>query len=122
MSDIDIEATDRLLTTTKQVRKRLDLDRSVPIEILRERIEIANHAPMGGRPSSSPNGQEGSAPAGRPSISDRFRRGRTARPKGHRRADRATAGRLLHRGDVWPASRRDVAEITYLNGWKRPIQ
>ncbi len=37
-----------LLTTTKQVRKRLDLTRPVPYEVLLECIDIANHAPMGG--------------------------------------------------------------------------
>lgn len=44
----DLAEVDRLLTTTKQVRKRLDLDRPVPYELLLECIEIANHAPMGG--------------------------------------------------------------------------
>ena len=44
----DLEQVDRLLTTTKQVRKRLDLSREVPTEDLLEIIEIANHAPMGG--------------------------------------------------------------------------
>ncbi len=36
------------MTTTKQVRKRLDLARPVPTDDLLEIIEIANHAPMGG--------------------------------------------------------------------------
>ena len=36
------------MTTTKQVRKRLDLSRPVPYEELLECIEIAGHAPMGG--------------------------------------------------------------------------
>jgi nitroreductase len=44
----DLDEVDRLLTTTKQVRKRLDLTRPVPVEDLLEIIEIANHAPMGG--------------------------------------------------------------------------
>lgn len=44
----DLEQTDRLLTTTKQVRKRLDLTRPVPHEELLECIDIASHAPMGG--------------------------------------------------------------------------
>jgi len=44
----DLAETDRLLTTTKQVRKRLDLTRSVPYAELLECIEIAGHAPMGG--------------------------------------------------------------------------
>ena len=44
----DLDEVDRLLTTTKQVRKRLDLaGRSRPTTLL-EIIGIANHAPMGG--------------------------------------------------------------------------
>jgi nitroreductase len=46
--DIDLEQADLLLTTTKQVRKRLDLDRPVPRELLLDCIDIAQHAPMGG--------------------------------------------------------------------------
>jgi nitroreductase len=44
----DLDEVDRLLTTTKQVRKRLDLGRPVANEALLECIEIAGHAPMGG--------------------------------------------------------------------------
>lgn len=44
----DIDEVDRLLTTTKQVRRRLDLEREVPVGELLECIEIAGHAPMGG--------------------------------------------------------------------------
>jgi len=44
----DLEQVDRLLTTTKQVRKRLDLARPVPHDVLLECIELAGHAPMGG--------------------------------------------------------------------------
>ena len=44
----DLEQTDRLLKTTKQVRKRLDLTRAVPYEELLECIDVASHAPMGG--------------------------------------------------------------------------
>lgn len=46
--EFDLEQIDRLLTTTKQVRKRLDLTRPVPRELLLECIDIAQHAPMGG--------------------------------------------------------------------------
>ena len=46
--DFDRDQVDRLLTTTKQVRKRMDLDRPVPRELLLECIDIAQHAPMGG--------------------------------------------------------------------------
>ena len=48
MPAIDIDNADLLLTTTKQVRKRLDLSRPVPREVLLECIDIASHAPMGG--------------------------------------------------------------------------
>jgi nitroreductase len=48
MSDIDLAAADHLLTTTKQVRKRLDLTRPVPRQLLLECIDVASHAPMGG--------------------------------------------------------------------------
>lgn len=44
----DLDEVDRLLTTTKQVRQRLDLTRPVPNELLLECIELAGHAPMGG--------------------------------------------------------------------------
>jgi len=38
---------DELLTTTRTVRKRLDLSRPVPIELVRECLEIALQAPSG---------------------------------------------------------------------------
>ncbi|MFD0690645.1 nitroreductase family protein [Actinomadura fibrosa] len=38
---------DELLTTTRTVRKRLDLGRPVPIELVRECLEIAVQAPSG---------------------------------------------------------------------------
>lgn len=44
----DIDEVDRLLTTTKQVRKRLDLERPVPRDELLACIEVAGHAPIGG--------------------------------------------------------------------------
>ena len=44
----DLDEVNRLLTTTKQVRRRLDLSRPVPTDELLEVIEIASHAPMGG--------------------------------------------------------------------------
>ncbi|WP_219508433.1 nitroreductase family protein [Nonomuraea ceibae] len=39
---------DEVLTTTRSVRKRLDLDRPVPMELVRECLEIALQAPTGG--------------------------------------------------------------------------
>jgi len=47
-ADFDLEQIDRLLTTTKQVRQRLDLTRPVPYDELLECIGLASHAPMGG--------------------------------------------------------------------------
>lgn len=47
-SDIDKSATDLLLTTTRTVRKRLDLERSVSRSIILECLEIATQAPTGG--------------------------------------------------------------------------
>ena len=38
---------DELLTTTRTVRKRLDFDRPVPLELVRECLEIALQAPSG---------------------------------------------------------------------------
>jgi len=44
----DLSQTDKLLTTTRTVRKRLDLTRPVPHAVLLECIEIATQAPTGG--------------------------------------------------------------------------
>ncbi len=38
---------DELLTTTRSVRKRLDLERPVPMELVRECLEVALQAPTG---------------------------------------------------------------------------
>jgi nitroreductase len=40
--------TDELLTTTRSVRRRLELDRPVPRELIEECIDVAMQAPMGG--------------------------------------------------------------------------
>ena len=45
---IDVAATDTLLTTTRAVRRRLDLDRPVPRELVLECVSIAQQAPTGG--------------------------------------------------------------------------
>jgi nitroreductase len=44
----DLEQTDRLLTTTRAVRKRLDLSRPVPRELILDCIRIATQSPAGG--------------------------------------------------------------------------
>lgn len=38
---------DELLSTTRSVRKRLDLDRPVPLDLVRESLEVALQAPSG---------------------------------------------------------------------------
>lgn len=45
--DINLAATDHLLTTTRSVRKRIDFDRVVPPELIQESLEIAIQAPTG---------------------------------------------------------------------------
>ena len=45
---MDLATTDHLLTTTRSVRKRLDLTRPVEPEVIQECIEIALQAPNGG--------------------------------------------------------------------------
>ena len=44
----DLSQTDHLLTTTRSVRKRLDLNRPVPREVVLECLDIALQAPSGG--------------------------------------------------------------------------
>jgi len=44
---IDIKQADELLTTTRSVRKRLDLDRPVERDVIEECIDIALQAPTG---------------------------------------------------------------------------
>ncbi|WP_019201258.1 nitroreductase family protein [Tsukamurella sp. 1534] len=43
---LDLSA-DELLTTTRSVRKRLDLERPVPLEVITEALEVALQAPSG---------------------------------------------------------------------------
>lgn len=40
-----LEVVDHVLTTTRAVRRRLDLDRPVPFEVVREALQIATQAP-----------------------------------------------------------------------------
>jgi nitroreductase len=45
MTDQEQRAVDRALTTTRAVRKRLDLDRPVDVRLVREALEVAVQAP-----------------------------------------------------------------------------
>lgn len=47
-TDVDSTATDHLLTTTRTVRKRLDLSRPVPAAVVLECLRLASQAPTGG--------------------------------------------------------------------------
>jgi nitroreductase len=47
MSMLDL-TVDEVLTTTRAVRKRLDFERPVDVELIKECIEIALQAPTGG--------------------------------------------------------------------------
>jgi nitroreductase len=47
MTDLLPLTSDELLSTTRAVRRRLDLDRPVPIEIIREALAVALQAPSG---------------------------------------------------------------------------
>ena len=48
----DIAEIDRLLSTTRTVRKRLDFDRDVPDQVLFDCIDVAEQAPSGGNDAS----------------------------------------------------------------------
>ena len=50
--EFDIEQTDNLLSTTRAVRRRLDLERDVPDDLIMRCIELAEQAPSGGDISS----------------------------------------------------------------------
>jgi nitroreductase len=45
--EFDLETVDRLLTTTRSVRTRLDLNRPVDLEVIRTCLEVAIQAPTG---------------------------------------------------------------------------
>ena len=47
MTEFDLASVDRLLTTTRSVRKRLDFDREVDPRVVHECLEIALQAPTG---------------------------------------------------------------------------
>jgi nitroreductase len=47
MTDFDLTTVDRLLTTTRAVRKRLDFSRPVPVDVVLECLRLAIQAPTG---------------------------------------------------------------------------
>ena len=114
----DLDQTDHLLKTTKQVRKRLDLTRPVPHQELLDCIDVANHAPMGGNLERNRwmiiddvdirrEIAERYAAIGAPYLKQNF----CLLPTAYYTGD-----------DFSPAPRRPAAEVTYLNGWKQPVE
>ncbi len=47
MADFDLEMTDKLLSTTRSVRKRLDFEREVPAQVVMDCLELGLQAPTG---------------------------------------------------------------------------
>ncbi len=104
MPSVSVEPVDEVLTTTRAVRRRLDLDRPVDPALVRECLTIALQAPTGG------NDQRWhflvvTEPSTRSAIADAFRRGaiayaqRTDKPARPRREltelERATRRRVM---------------------------
>jgi hypothetical protein len=50
---MDLATVDKLLTTTRTVRKRLELTGAVPHDVIEHCLEIAIQAPTGGAPGHS---------------------------------------------------------------------
>jgi nitroreductase len=105
---VGAEPTDELLTTTRAVRRRLDLDRPVDPTLIEECLRIALQAPNGGN-------QQGwhfvvvTEPERRRAVADAFRRGAVAYAQ---RADKPPAP--ARRDDERPARRRVMASAAYL--------
>ncbi|MFC8526170.1 nitroreductase family protein [Nocardia sp. NPDC057227] len=94
---------DELLSTTRAVRKRLDLDREVPLEVVRECLELAVQAPSG----SNRQGWHWvvvTDPAKRKALGELYRRGFEAY-----QADPGYLGNKVSGDPEVDASRRRVA-------------
>ena len=48
MEEFNLNEIDRLLTTTRAVRKRLDLEREVPRDLILDCVRVSTQAPAGG--------------------------------------------------------------------------
>jgi nitroreductase len=79
----DLQSVDRLLATTRAVRRRLDLDRSVPLSVIEECLTLAIQAPTG-RDLETWRWLVISDPAVRERIAELYRAGRppTSPPEG----------------------------------------
>ncbi|CAN5491593.1 nitroreductase family protein [soil metagenome] len=98
----DLTHTDKLLTTTRSVRKRLDLDRPVPREVVLECLDIALQAPSGG--NSQPwRWLIVDAPDIRRGLAELYRRSHDPYMAANREAAKA-AGRLEAMGRIMDSS------------------
>jgi nitroreductase len=93
-SSIDLAAADKLLTTTRSVRKRLDLEREVPLELVMDCIRIAQQAPTGS------NSQQWrwivvTDPAKRAAIAEAYREGAGNYFAGARPGTETQTGRVV---------------------------
>jgi nitroreductase len=75
--EVDTTAIDHLLRTTRTVRKRLDITRPVPLDVIAECLEIALQAPTAGH-SEGWHFVVVTEPALRAGIADIYRRARAA--------------------------------------------
>lgn len=75
----DLETVDRLLTTTRAVRRRLDLDRPVPLSVVEECLALALQAPTGNALQTW-RWLVITDPAVRADLAEIYRAGVTARP------------------------------------------
>ncbi len=74
---MDVATVDRLLTTTRTVRRRLDLTRAVPAEVIEACVEVALQAPTAGNRHAS-HFVVVTDPAKKAAIADAYRRARAA--------------------------------------------
>jgi nitroreductase len=113
MTDAERATVDRLLTTTRSVRKRLDLGRPVPIDTVMECLRLAIQAPTG----SNVQGWRWivvTDPAIRASLADLYQNptGGPARHGGDPPVDDAV--RRMPRGEDSPQQRRVMDSARFL--------
>lgn len=102
-------SVDEVLTTTRSVRKRLDLDRPVPIELVHELLEVAMQAPTG----SNMQGWHWvvvTDQAKRSALADIYRRAFEA----YRSMDLAGIGKLDPTSDIAQTQARVVSSAQHL--------
>jgi nitroreductase len=107
---VSVEPVDEVLTTTRAVRRRLDLNRPVDPALVRECLTIALQAPTGG------NDQRWhfvvvTDPSTRSAVADVFRRGAIAYAQ---RTDKPATRRREHTELERAARRRVLASAAYL--------